>query len=163
MPVHYGLQDSPAFRNGFLSIGNFDGVHLGHVLAVDSLLLDRRLRVDAGLVVLLLRLPPLPLELGLLRAEVLHLALVGRHIVPSEHVGAELRRKIDRIMAKSTQELRNLGRPGRAEVIEEPLHLPLDAGGLFHSLVAGLHELVALEGVVGGDFYLLAVDRQLVF
>ncbi|QDT32584.1 bifunctional riboflavin kinase/FAD synthetase [Thalassoglobus polymorphus] len=30
MSTHLGLHDSPPYRDGYLSIGNFDGVHLGH-------------------------------------------------------------------------------------------------------------------------------------
>ncbi len=37
MPTHFGLHDSPPYRNGFLSIGNFDGVHLGHQAILSTL------------------------------------------------------------------------------------------------------------------------------
>lgn len=59
MPVHYGLQDSSAYRNGFLSIGNFDGVHLGHQ-SILSRLVDRAL--EARTTSCVLTFEPHPLQ-----------------------------------------------------------------------------------------------------
>ncbi len=60
MPVHDGLQDSSAYRNGFLSIGNFDGVHLGHQSILSRLVDQTR---AAGTVSCVLTFEPHPLEI----------------------------------------------------------------------------------------------------
>ncbi|MBL0056964.1 MAG: riboflavin biosynthesis protein RibF [Chitinophagaceae bacterium] len=38
MKVHYSTEELPAFRNAVITIGTFDGLHLGHRLIIDNLL-----------------------------------------------------------------------------------------------------------------------------
>ena len=40
MQVHYNLDDLPKFQNAVLTIGTFDGVHLGHQLIISTLITE---------------------------------------------------------------------------------------------------------------------------
>ena len=40
MQVHYNLDDLPKFQNAVITIGTFDGVHLGHQLIISTLIID---------------------------------------------------------------------------------------------------------------------------
>ena len=39
MQVHYNLDDLPKFQNAVITIGTFDGVHLGHQLIISTLII----------------------------------------------------------------------------------------------------------------------------
>lgn len=66
MPVHYGLDQPEDYRNGFLSIGNYDGVHAGH-RAILTRLVERARTTGTDSCVLTFE--PHPIQL--LRPEVL--------------------------------------------------------------------------------------------
>ena len=40
MQVHYNLDDLPKFQNAVITIGTFDGVHLGHQLIISTLITE---------------------------------------------------------------------------------------------------------------------------
>lgn len=60
MIVQHGFQDSAAYRSGFVSIGNFDGVHLGHQRMISTLVRHAR---QASRPSVVLTFDPHPLEL----------------------------------------------------------------------------------------------------
>lgn len=60
MIVQRGFQDAGAYRYGFVSIGNFDGVHLGHQRMITTLVSEARRAFRAAVV---LTFEPHPLEL----------------------------------------------------------------------------------------------------
>jgi riboflavin kinase / FMN adenylyltransferase len=45
MQVHYNIDNLPQFNNAVVTIGTFDGVHLGHQLIIESL---KQTAVDAA-------------------------------------------------------------------------------------------------------------------
>lgn len=60
MPVHYELELAPDYRDGFLSIGNFDGVHRGHQEILGQLV---RQAHTAGASACVLTFEPHPIQL----------------------------------------------------------------------------------------------------
>lgn len=60
MPVHYELELAPDYRDGFLSIGNFDGVHRGHQEILGQLV---RQAHSAGTSACVLTFEPHPIQL----------------------------------------------------------------------------------------------------
>jgi riboflavin kinase/FMN adenylyltransferase len=60
MLVQSGFKDAAAYRGGFVSIGNFDGVHLGHQAMVRELVGQAR---GAGLPAVVLTFDPHPIRL----------------------------------------------------------------------------------------------------
>ena len=60
MNIQHGFQDASAYRSGFVSIGNFDGVHLGHQRMISALVRHAQ-RLSCPSVVL--TFDPHPLEL----------------------------------------------------------------------------------------------------
>ena len=60
MQVQSGFEDGAAYRGGFVSIGNFDGVHLGHQAMVRELVSQAR---EAGAPAVVLTFDPHPIRL----------------------------------------------------------------------------------------------------
>lgn len=60
MQVYHGFENTAAIRGGFVSIGNFDGVHRGHQAMIAAL---TRLAKDAGLPATIFTFDPHPIAL----------------------------------------------------------------------------------------------------
>ncbi len=60
MKLIHGLADTGDFRRGFVSIGNFDGVHLGHAAIVRQLVVRAR---EVGAAAIVLTFDPHPIKL----------------------------------------------------------------------------------------------------
>ena len=37
MQIHHHINDLPSFRNGVITFGSFDGVHLGHLSIIEKM------------------------------------------------------------------------------------------------------------------------------
>ena len=60
MKLLYGFEDRKAFRGGFVSIGNFDGVHRGHQSMISALVRQAK---SAGVPAVVLTFDPHPIRL----------------------------------------------------------------------------------------------------
>lgn len=132
MPVHWGFQEHPTYRDGFVSVGNFDGVHAGHCAILAELVRQAQAARTTSVV---LTFEPHPIQI--LRPEFAPPRLTTPHT------------KTELILATGVEHV--VVYPTDPELLE------LSAEEFFQSILV---EHFAARGLVEGPNFFFGKDRQ---